>query len=335
MLVAGLLENELRDNHAILVGQRSECTILLNDSITHLDRATRFVRKVEERVNQAIKNGKDLILRFGEEFEFSRDQKFLRTSGEGFGQSFSIETGNIIGTVRDRVDGNTFRFCITSRFGAHFLHRMIASSEGFLELEDLRSAADSGDAEWLLWFLWKIRVKSAFAAGIPKLYANRAGFLPIVRGNLDLNALLGLPKNTSKYPCRYREHSYDNAITRLVNATFHHLSKRGGQADMLLSDMAPVRSAFREACADERRRDRQGEARGIRNPYFAAYEEVANLSRRILADAGAAISSEDDDFSALLFDVSLLFAKSCTRIAVRQESRGCLAVRSQEVPQLA
>ena len=75
----------------------------------------------------------------------------------------------------------------------------------------------------------------------------------------------------------------------------------------LLADMPQIRSAFREACGDTRRRDFRGEARGIRNPYFVAYDEVAKLSRLILADAGAAMSPDDEEFSALLFDVSLLF----------------------------
>ena len=184
---------------------------------------------------------------------------------------------------------------------------MIASSEGFLDLERLGAPADAGDADWLLWFLWKVRLKSTFAAGIPKLYADRADILPIVRGNLDLNALLRVPANLGRYPCRFREHSYDNAVTRLVNAAFHHLSKRGDRATRLLADMPQIRSAFREACGDTRRRDFRGEARGIRNPYFVAYDEVAKLSRLILADAGAAMSPDDEEFSALLFDVSLLF----------------------------
>ena len=118
MLVSDFLDEQLCDNGVVRVGRGSECTIPLNDIADHLDRATRFVRMVEERVNHAIADGEDIILRFGEEFEFSRDQIFLRATGEGFGQSLCIETGNVIGTIRARMDGNTFRLRVTSRFGA-------------------------------------------------------------------------------------------------------------------------------------------------------------------------------------------------------------------------
>jgi hypothetical protein len=102
-------------------------------------------------------------------FEFSHDQEFLGIiSGEGVRQNLFIKTGNIIGTARGRIDG------------PNFLHRMIAESEGFLELEHLSPSADTGDADWLLRFFWKVRLKSTFALGLPKLYVSRADILPTV-----------------------------------------------------------------------------------------------------------------------------------------------------------
>lgn len=306
MKVSDFLAEQLYDNNSGLrVGPGSDNR--LDDNACLLDRATRFIRLVEERVDEAIK-GSDtsLMLRFGEEFEFSRDQEFLRISGEGFRQGLCIRTGNIIGTVRGRIDGETHLLRVTSRFGPNLLHRMIAESEGFLELERLSTPTETGDADWLLWFLWKVRLKSTFALGLPKLYINKVDILPAVRGNLDVNALLRIPQDLGRYLCRFREHSYDNAVTRLVNLTFHYLAKHD-RATELLADMSRIRSAFREACGDERRRDFRGEIRGIRNPYFAAYNEVAKLSRFILADAGAAVAADQDEFSAVLFDISLLF----------------------------
>ena len=61
MLVSDFLDEQLCDNGVVRVGRGSECTIPLNDIADHLDRPTRFVRMVEERVNHAIADGEDMI----------------------------------------------------------------------------------------------------------------------------------------------------------------------------------------------------------------------------------------------------------------------------------
>jgi 5-methylcytosine-specific restriction enzyme subunit McrC len=330
MRISKFLCKNLQDNSGerrTWVGRRPPATVILEDGngSDNLLRATRFIRLVEERVATALDEGGGLICQFGEDFDFSRDQTFIHVTGEGFHESVSIVTGNIIGTVLGQVDAYFLRLCVTSRFGDLFLHHMIASSEGFVELENFGTPPASGDADWLLWFLWKVRLKSAFIAGLPKLYSARADSLPLVRGNLDLNAWLRLPANLGQYPCRFREHSYDNPVTRLINETFHYLTKEKTGARELIADMQPIRNAFREACSD-RSRDVQGEAAGIRNPYFAAYNEVVRLSQLILGREASAIGMEKEEFSALLFDVSLLFENYVRKILrngrLSLESRG-------------
>jgi 5-methylcytosine-specific restriction enzyme subunit McrC len=316
MRVSKLLYENLVDNCEATAGVEPQCYVPLErgTGVDNLERATRFVRMAEEWVKSALKGDKLVMPQFGEEFEFSPDRTFLNVRGQGFDKSLCIETGNIVDTIRGHVPPFSFRLRITARFGDNFLRHMIALSEGFLELETLGARPTPGEVDWLLWYLWKVRLKLAFAAGLPKLYVARADRLPIVRGNFDLNTWLHMPVDLGRYPCRFREHSYDNPVTRLVNATFHYLSECYDRTAGLLSDMQSIRSAFREACGDQRRRVERTEVGGIRNPYFVAYDEVARLSQFILADQGATIGTGDDEFAAMLFDVSLLFEHYIRRL---------------------
>jgi 5-methylcytosine-specific restriction endonuclease McrBC regulatory subunit McrC len=190
---------------------------------------------------------------------------------------------------------------------------MIALTEGFIELEDLGGDPWGGMSEWLLVYLWKLRLKQAFVAGIPKEYMSREGQLTTVRGNLDINSLLRLPADMGKYTCQWREHSFDNPITRLIYTTFETLSRRDTVAS-LISDVHREKNAFGEACGG---RIVQAPFTGLRrrqNPYFAAYDEVADLSRMILANETADLSLNENEFSGFLFDVSLLFENYIRRI---------------------
>jgi 5-methylcytosine-specific restriction enzyme subunit McrC len=281
------------------------------------NRATIFVRHVEERIIQALKNPEFVMPQFGDEFEFSSSQTFLNVTGVGFDQppgGLCLTTGNIVGTVRGKVDGYPFTLRISSRFGDIFLRHMIALSEGFFEMPSMAAPPEDDRIDWLLWYLWKCRLKAAHAAGVPKTYVTRTERLPLIRGSLDINTWLRMPIDTGRYTCRFREHSHDNTVTRLINATFRYLARRPDRTDDLLADMQSIRSDFRAACEDQPPRlDRPG-ADKARNPYFAAYDEVAKLSRLILADGGCAIGTEDEEFSALLFDISLLFEHYIRRL---------------------
>jgi 5-methylcytosine-specific restriction enzyme subunit McrC len=109
-----------------------------------------------------------------------------------------------------------------------------------------------------------------------------------------------------RYNCKWREHSFDNPITRLIHTTFEVLSKRDAMAN-LVSDAHREKSAFAEACGRRIVRASFNRSRRKQNPYFAAYDEVADLSRKIIANESADVSLDDEDFSGFLFDISLLF----------------------------
>jgi 5-methylcytosine-specific restriction enzyme subunit McrC len=280
--------------------------VLLKDTLRAVSRANEFLRRVEARTATAIQAGDSLIIRFGQErFHSSQDQIFIKCEGT-LAERLLIRTGNVIGQIQGMQDGYQLSLVVSSRFGELFLRRMITLSEGFIELDDLGGAPLGGMSEWLLVYLWKVRLKQAFAAGIPKEYVSRVGRLPMVRGNLDINSLVRMPDDIGKYTCIWREHSFDNPVTRLIYSAFQALYRRE-TVENLLSETHREKSAFGEACGGRVVRNRIGRARRSQTPYFAAYDEVADLSQKILLNESADIALEEDEFSGFLFDVSLLF----------------------------
>jgi 5-methylcytosine-specific restriction enzyme subunit McrC len=190
---------------------------------------------------------------------------------------------------------------------------------------------EGGDADWLLIYLWKTRLKRAFTTGVPKLYISETERLSLVRGNLDLLAYLRLPTDVGRYACKFRQHSFDNEITRLVNATFKNISKRDGGVAALLADMHRIRGAFLEACKDREIRSGRYKPRPIRNPFFARYEEVTDLSRKILANESGQLGANDEEFSGLLFDVSLLFEHYIRKLLINAGIRLAPRVKADAV----
>jgi 5-methylcytosine-specific restriction endonuclease McrBC regulatory subunit McrC len=213
------------------------------------------------RVKKALQECDRLVVRFGDEFELTQDQIFIELDQGSLDEALTIRTGNIIGRIHAR-DGKSVE--VTSRFGDRFLRHMIASTEGFLELEELGGLSAQGTCEWLLVYLWKTRLKHAFAAGLPKIYEERKEHLPKVRGRVDMNAWVRLPSDTGRYKCLYRDHSFDNSITRLVNSTFEAIARRNCFNDMML-DAHLMRNAFAEACAG-RRANFSERVRRVSNP---------------------------------------------------------------------
>ena len=324
MRVTEFLGRYLRDNHpdgycaglGVELGGRPDCVPLENGArADNVFRATEFLRKVEARTTAAIAAGESLIIRFGQgQFDSGRDQLFIKCEGT-FADRLIIRTGNIVGQIQGLHDGYRLSVVVSSRFGDLFLHRMIALSEGFIELEDVGGTPYGGMSEWLLVYLWKVRLRQAFVAGIPKEYVSRQGRLTTVRGNLDINSLLRLPADIGQYPCHWREHSFDNPVTRLIYTTFKTLSRRDEVA-ALVSDAHREKNAFGEACGGCIVRPPFTQQRRKQTPYFAAYDEVADLSRKILANETADLSLNEDEFSGFLFDVSLLFENYIRRLFV-------------------
>lgn len=249
------------------------------------------------------------VLRFGENYEHNTTDQFIQLSG-GDWNLFTLTTGNLIGCVRD----GEYTLKVSSRFGDEFIKFIIADAEGFKELPD-QGGEQHGGYEWLLVYLWLIKLKKAFRLGLPKAYETRTEHLTTVRGRLD-PVDYAMNSDRARYRCTYREHSYDNETTRLIARTLQHLD---GHA--VLRDTHGLNQTFQIATAGARHP--LGEllqTKLVRNPFYADYNEVITLSKRILRDDLADFGAKART-SAFFFDVSMLFEYFVRKLLKRAGAR--------------
>jgi len=229
------------------------------------------------------------------EYEHNTEDAFITLAGSG-PLNFTLRTGNLIGCVK--IDGQTLR--VSSRFGDEFLKYIIADADGFMELPEHGNATEGG-YDWLLIYLWLIKLKRAFRLGLPKAYATRCEVLSQVRGRIDPVDYF-LNRDQARYRCSYREHSFDNPATRLIARTLQHLdSHTFVRSSHTLNQVFQIathghRSSLQELLATT----------PVRNPYYADYNPVLTLSKQILRNQFSDFGGRSTA-SAFFFDVSMLF----------------------------
>ena len=229
------------------------------------------------------------------DYEHNTDDPLLRVTGTE-PLNFTLSTGNLIGCVKS--EGYTLR--VSSRFGDEFLKYIIADADGFVELPD-QGGMEKGGYEWLLVYLWLVKLKKAFRLGLPKAYETRTESLTQVRGRLDPVDYF-LNQQRARYRCTYREHSYDNATTRLIARTLQHLDSHD-----FLRESHVLNQTFQIATQGRRSTLQDLLATlPVRNPYYADYNPVITLSKQILRDELSDFGDQSET-SAFFFDVSMLF----------------------------
>jgi hypothetical protein len=237
-----------------------------------------------------------LVFRVPEaDYEHNTDDAFISVSGPD-PLNFNLTTGNLIGCVKS--EGYTLR--VSSRFGDEFLKFIIADADGFVELPD-QGGMERGGYEWLLVYLWLVKLKKAFRLGLPKAYETRTESLTQVRGRLDPVDYF-LNQQRARYRCTYREHSYDNDTTRLIARTLQHLDSHD-----FLRESHVLNQTFQIATQGRRSTLQDLLATlPVRNPYYADYNPVITLSKQILRDELSDFGDQSET-SAFFFDVSMLF----------------------------
>lgn len=229
------------------------------------------------------------------DYEHNTDDAFISVNGPD-PLNFNLATGNLIGCVKS--EGYTLR--VSSRFGDEFLKYIIADADGFVELPD-QGGMERGGYEWLLVYLWLVKLKKAFRLGLPKAYETRTESLTQVRGRLDPVDYF-LNQQRASYRCTYREHSYDNDTTRLIARTLQHLDSHD-----FLRESHVLNQTFQIATQGKRSTLQDLLATlPVRNPYYADYNPVITLSKQILRDELSDFGDQSET-SAFFFDVSMLF----------------------------
>ena len=96
-------------------------------------------------------------------------------------RNFTLNTGNLIGFVKR----GEYSLKVGSRFGNAFLRYIIADADGFLEMENIGGENHTEGYEWLLAYLWNIKLKKAYRLGIPKTYITKKERNSRIRGTID------------------------------------------------------------------------------------------------------------------------------------------------------
>ena len=245
---------------------------------------------------------------FEEEFDANTKQKLFDISGNRF-DNLKLYTNNIVGSIN--YQGKQFN--INCRFGNEFLQYMIASSSGFLELENLGNINNSvGLGEWLLIYYWKIQLKKAFSLGMYKSYKEKNANLSIVRGNININSYIRKTHFDGKVDCNYKEHSYDNIINYTISLALKKVFKKD-EYRQIVEDIYEIKNAF-DSIQHKKINLKLETSHKVLNPFYAKYNEVYKLSLNILNNNFASIGEGSQDFSAFLFDISLLFEHHIRKI---------------------
>jgi len=258
----------------------------------------------------AYKNLSELNLSqitFDEEYEANQKQKIFDIGGDNF-DNLKIFTGNIVGSIVYKSNN----FNINCRFGNEFLQYMIANTSGFLELENLGSInKDLGLGEWILAYYWKLQLKKAFSLGIYKTYQKKKESLNSIKGSIDFNSYLRKEYFDGKTVCNFKEHSYNNELNSVINKALTKVFKSKYQP--IVADIYNIKNAFSSINTKELNL-KSVQNKKVLNPYFKKYNQVFDLSLKILKDEFANVGESKSDFSAFLFDISLLFEHHIRKI---------------------
>lgn len=267
-----------------------------------------YLKELHKKI--ANKNLSELNLSqitFDEEYEANQEQKIFDISGDSF-DNLRIFTGNIVGSIVYK----SHNFNINCRFGNEFLQYMIANTSGFLELENFGSINKNlGLGEWILTYYWKLQLKKAFSLGIYKTYHKKKQHLTSIKGAIDINSYIRKGYFDGKTVCDFKEHSYKNELNSVINLALIKVFKSEYQS--IVADIYNIKNAF-SSLNTKQLNLKSVQNKKVINPYFKKYNQVFDLSLKILKDEFANVGESKSDFSAFLFDISLLFEHHIRKI---------------------
>lgn len=311
MEAANFFQNAIKDNNYQGIALKGNIVPSYRDDIYHNRKKNKEkFRKsgIANYLNElyqdlGTKKVKELNLSqviFEDEYDANQDQKILEVSGNDF-ENLKIYTGNIVGSIIYK--SKTFN--INCRFGNEFLKYMIANTSGFLELENHGAInKDLGLGEWILVYYWKLQLKRAYSLGIYKTYRKRKEELPYIRGAININAFIKKPYFDGMTYCEFKEHSYKNELNAVIDMALTKVFKSKYQP--IVSDIYDIKKAF-DSINNKRLNLKDIRKKRVTNPYFKRYNDVFDLSLKILNNEFANVGDSNSEFSAFLFDISLLF----------------------------
>lgn len=268
---------------------------------------------IDDKIQSEIKSSGITKIHDGE-YEHNSKDPYLKISTWPY--DFTVNTGNIVGTIFHKQEKSRYKLTIGSRFGDNFLKYIIDDANGFLELQDQGSVHTSNDYGWLLYYLWITQLKKAYRIGMPKQYISNRDRLTKVRGNVDVVDYF-INNKTGKYLCDYREHSYDNPAASLIVKAFQIVNAKHKE---FCASARSIYTSFLTATGGRKRTIKDLlQTPHFTNPFYSEYNQVIDYAKKILNSEGMSFDQEND-FSAFVFDVSMLFEYFIRNLIKRQES---------------
>lgn len=305
-----ILDNQTyRTTDGVIKNHRFSDEIALTKSPSNL--WNKLLDVTGEINNLLSQNIQDFIVLFNsEEYEHNSSDQFVTVNGAD-SLNFSLSTGNLIGFVKR----DNFSLKISSRFGDEFLKFIIADADGFLEVNNMGGEKQSEGYEWLLAYLWTIKLKRAYRLGLPKLYLTQTESTSKVRGSIDVLDFY-LNRDRGIYRCRYREHSYESTAALLITRAFEYV-----ETYSFVQKNRPIYQNFLSASQGIKRTHKELlDTPHFSNPYFHDYNELIDLSKQILNRKSTSFD-EISQSSAFLFDVSMLFEYFIRKLLIRNSFR--------------
>lgn len=264
-----------------------------------------FLFNTSSEVKNLLNKDNNVVLFNAKEYENNTDDDFIQISGKNI-DNFTLKTGNLIGYVKK----GEYALKISSRFGDQFLKKIISDADGFIEIEELGGTSKESSYEWLLIYLWKIKLKKAFRLGLPKQYINKAERVNKVKGVIDpLDYFLS---RDGKYLCSYREHSYNNLAVQLIARVFYQYGEH-----QFLSDINALRNTFTTATNGVKTKLKELKStQHFANPFYSDYNDVIDISKMLINNKSADFGGLKNN-SAFFFDVSMLFEYFIRKILLR------------------
>ena len=126
------------------------------------DKIWEFLCAISQEIQQQVLSNNGALTLFNdEEYERSISGGFIDVTGT-YARSFTLTTNNLIGFVKR---GN-YSLKVSSRFGDAFLRYIISDADGFLELDNFGGESVDDGYEWLLAYLWNVKLKKGLSAGL-------------------------------------------------------------------------------------------------------------------------------------------------------------------------
>lgn len=257
-----------------------------------------------KRENGGFADG--VVLRDSDGYEHNAETPFLAVVNGG------VATGNLVGIARNE----SLAVKVSSRFGDCFLRYIISDADGFLNVAKMGGAGVATDGyEWLLGYLWNVKLRLAYRFGLPKCYLTRRERLAGVRGNVDVVDYYDYP-HRGNCICRFRELSYDNPAVELFGLAWKILAANP-QTKPFCKMTRDAHDDFIQILTGKKRTKAELlRTKHFTNAVYGDYNVLIDLSKRVINRWSGDLEAERES-DLLLFDVSMLFEYFVRKLLLR------------------